>query len=467
MREFTDLATYYALNPAEMAQTVLHCPVCGREHPVPFGAVRHGIDLLGELPEVIDSILGGKPPKIGVIYDRQIEEKLEGLFFQPVDKVRLDYQRFPVGEVGRLLVAEIELGDQIAAQLPSEIDLLIGVGSGVITDLTKWVATKVNLPFIIVGTAVSMNAYTSITGSMTENNIKTSKFLNIANAVIMDDRLLASAPPEMTAAGVGDLLARDVAQADWKLSQLLRGTYYCSVPYEMMASYQEKMLPLVEALSHNDLAAMDFLSQADLVSGYTMTIIDGQTSPSSGGEHIISHFFDLQHDLYGLPKNLHGTQVGLGTLLTSHAFEMLREMSPVDFNVDELVSSRPSLEEWHQEHVEMFGAQAQTFDANVAKKRIPDEAFADYLTDLLGSWDEIWAAVDPLLMPAAEVKRILDTAGAVTRLSGLSRSEADAVQALVYGARYRSRYTILDLLWELGLFPGIAPEILKKAGVLN
>ncbi|MBG0787925.1 MAG: iron-containing alcohol dehydrogenase [Anaerolineaceae bacterium] len=467
MREFTDLATYYALDPAEMAQTVLLCPICGREHPIPFGAVRHGKDLLGELPELIVSILGDKPQKIGVIYDRQIEAKLEGLFFQIVDGLGLDYQRIPVGEVGRLLVAEIELGNQIAAQLPPEINLLIGVGSGVITDLTKWIATQVDLPFIIVGTAVSMNAYTSITGSMTENNIKTSKFLNIANAVILDDRLLASAPPEMTAAGVGDLLARDVAQADWKLSQMLRGTYYCPVPYEMMVDYQEKMLPLAEALSHNDIEAMDFLAQADLVSGFSMTIIDGETSPSSGGEHIISHFFDLQHDLYGLPKNLHGTQVGFGTLLTSHAFEMLREMSPADFNVDELVRSRPSLEAWRQEHAEKFGNQAQTFDDNVARKRIPDGDFSAYLTDQLGSWDEIWAALDPLLMPSMEVRHVLEAAGAVTKLSGLSRSEADAIQALIYGSRYRSRYTILDLLWELGLLPDIAPEILQRAGVLD
>jgi len=465
MREFTDLSAYYALDPAEMARTVLHCPLCGSEHPIPFGVVRHGVDLLAELPEIIGLILGSTPPNIGVIYDRQIKTKLEGLFFEPIDRFGLTYQRFPVDEVGRLLVVEIELGDRVAAQLPPEINLLIGVGSGVITDLTKWIATRAGLPFIVVGTAVSMNAYTSITGSMTENNIKTSKFLNIADAVILDDRLLASAPPEMTAAGVGDLLARNVAQADWKLSQLLRGKYYCPVPYEMMASYQAKLLPLAEALSHNDLAAMNVLAQADLVSGYSMTIIDGETSPSSGGEHIISHFFDLQHDLYGLPKNLHGTQVGFGTLLTSNAFEMLREMSPADFNVDELVRRRPTLAEWQQEHAEKFGAQAQTFDANVAKKRIPDETFAAYLTDLFGSWDELWAAIDPLLMPAAEVRRILEAAGAVTTLSGLSRGKADAIQALIYSSRYRSRYTILDLLWELGLFPEIAPKILERAGV--
>ena len=130
MREFTDLSAYYALDPAEMARTVLHCPLCGSEHPIPFGVVRHGVDLLAELPEIIGLILGSTPPNIGVIYDRQIKTKLEGLFFEPIDRFGLTYQRFPVDEVGRLLVVEIELGDRVAAQLPPEINLLIGSDPG-------------------------------------------------------------------------------------------------------------------------------------------------------------------------------------------------------------------------------------------------------------------------------------------------------------------------------------------------
>jgi len=77
-----------------------------------------------------------------------------------------------------------------------------------------------------------MNAYTSITASMTENNVKTSQWLDPASAVLLDPKLLASAPAEMTCAGIGDLLARHVANADWKLSAIIRGTYFCSIPFQ-------------------------------------------------------------------------------------------------------------------------------------------------------------------------------------------------------------------------------------------
>jgi glycerol dehydrogenase-like iron-containing ADH family enzyme len=79
----------------------------------------------------------------------------------------------------------------------------------------------------------------------------------------------------------------------------------------------------------------------------------------------------------------------------------------------------------------------------------------------------IWAELDPYLVCASDLQAALEAAGAVTKLSGLGRGKEDAVQALLYGSHYRPRYTILDLFWELGLFPQAAPEILERAGVLD
>ncbi len=467
MREYNDLDTYLTLNPSELADTVLHCPVCGRDHKIPFQVVRSGAGQIPDLPDVIELILSQNPEMIGVIYDRQIEEKLEELFFESFSKSGLAFTRIPIGEKGLLLEASVELGDRIAGSLPEGLDFMIGVGSGVVSDLTKWAATKVGLPFMLVGTAASMNAYTSITGSMTENNVKTSKWLDPAKGVVLDPTLLASAPLEMTAAGVGDLLARNVANADWKLSQVLRGTYFCQVPFRMMDEYQRRLLAHIDTISHNGLHAMEILGRAVLVSGYSMTVLNGETSPSSGSEHILSHFFDFQHQVFDLPKNLHGAQVGVGTIIMSYAYEMLRELKPAEFNITGIVENRPSLEEMNREHTRLFGSKGHVFDEVVAKKRIPDGEFQGYVENILKTWDLIWQVVDPYLMPADDLRLAMEKAGAVTKLSGLPRSADDAVQALLYGSHYRPRYTILDLFWELGLFPQAAPEILVRAKVLD
>ena len=53
-----------------------------------------------------------------------------------------------------------------------DCDLVIGVGSGVINDIGKIVSAMANKPYIIVGTAPSMDGYASATSSMTRDNLK-------------------------------------------------------------------------------------------------------------------------------------------------------------------------------------------------------------------------------------------------------------------------------------------------------
>lgn len=467
MQELSDLTKYLSLTPAQLADTVLHCPECGRDHKIPFKFVRSGRDLVGWVPEAVRNVLGRSAEKISVVYDRQIEEKVIPMFFDPLFHQGVPLVQMPLGEKGSLLAPSVEIGDQAAEDLPEGVDLLIGVGSGVISDLTKWIATKRNLPFILVGTAASMNAYTSITATMTEDKVKTSRWLAPASAVLLDANLLATAPQEMTCAGIGDLLARNIANADWKLSELIRGTDFCSVPFQMMTPYQDRFLKEIAALGKNDPDAVAFLADAVLVSGYSMTLLDGETSPSSGSEHIISHFFDFQHEVFGLPKNLHGTQVGVGTLIMGAAFEVMREMDPEDFDINDLERRRLSQAAVNLDHRRVFGENGKKFDQVVAKKRVRDVAYRDYIRDILERWQEIWSEVEPYLMPVDKLRQSIEAAGGVTKLTGVNRSEEDAVQALLYGSHYRPRYSILDLFWELGLFPSIASTILTRAEVLD
>ncbi len=467
MQKIKDISEYLALDASQLADTVIQCPECGREHRLPFKRVAAGNDLVQILPDVIKELHGSKPSRTGFIYDRVIEEKLDRLFFDTIETCDFEIFRIPLGQHDELLEPSIDLGNRTAASLPDDIDFLVGVGSGVISDLTKWVATQCDLPFILMGTAGSMNVYTSITGTMTEDRVKRSKWLNSASGVFLDNLLIGSAPKEMTCAGVGDLLARNVANADWKLSQLLRGTNFCSVPYKMMNAFQTELLNQSEALSENAPQAIKALSEAILMSGYSMTILDGETSPSSGSEHIISHFFDYQHEIFDKPKNLHGAQVGIGTIIMSTAYEMLREFTPEDFDIDEMEHRRLSMAAIQLGHRRVFGEHAKILDAVVQKKRISDIEYRTYMEKLINSWDYIWEAVDPYLMPANDIRQAMKDIGGITTLDGVSRTKEDAVQALLYGSHYRPRYTILDLLWELGLFPDLAENILEESGVLG
>lgn len=463
MRTYTDLDSYLSLSPSDWTPTQCLCPACGREHTLPFQAVRSGVAQLEHLPEIIQAVLGEVDPQVGVIFDRQIQSLVE----ERILSVWQDWMPLPLGAPGQLLDASVEIGDATATTLPEHINILVGVGSGVICDLTKWVATKRGLPFMIVGTAASVNAYTSITGSMTENNVKVSKWLNPANAVVLDGGLMATAPQLMTGAGVGDLLARSISNADWRLSQLLRGTYFCPVPFRMMSRYQEAFLGAIAAVGKSDPEALSLVGDAILVSGYSMTILNGETSPSSGSEHILSHFFDFQHNIFDLPKQLHGAQVGVGTIIMSAAYEFLREVDPASLDVDSIERRRLSEVAIELDHRRVFGEHADVLNAATMAKRIDDQAFPSYLKQILRTWDDLWETVEPFLMPSQAIRRTLVQAGGVTTLKAIQRTQAEAEQALLYGSHYRKRYTVLDLFWELGLFPEVAPRILERAGVLD
>ena len=311
-----------------------------------------------------------------------------------------------------------------------------------------------------------MNGYTSITATMTENGIKTSRWLNPANAVILDIDLLRTAPLQMTQAGLGDLAAREICNADWKLSEQIRGTSFCPLPFMMMAENQQALLNNSQGILSANTNAYLLLAEATLMSGLSMTIIGGETSPSSGAEHILSHFWDFQTHNLGAIKNLHGTQVGVATNIILTLYEYMRSLDPGGFDPISIARRRPSVEDMERENAQIYGAKASAFNEVMLKKRVPDGAFVDYLKNIQKNWGNLWQQLDAYIAPVTKVRQSLLDAGAPIKLSSIHRSKEQGIQVLMHGNRYRPRYSILDLSTELGIFPDACEEILGAAEAL-
>jgi glycerol-1-phosphate dehydrogenase [NAD(P)+] len=468
MKQILSLDDFLARDSARLADTILDpCPICGRKHPVPFGAIQIGSGAVRTIPTLAQAILGRIPQRPVVIYDQAIQQIAHSQVIEPLRALGLPVEPFHMqGEPGHLLDSGVDNGTQAADAIGPSADLLISAGSGVIGDLTKWIATRLDRPFIICGTAPSMNGYTSITATMTENDIKLSKFLNPANAVVLDVDILKDAPMPMIHAGIGDLAARAICNADWKLSELMRGTYFCPLPYQMTAENERRYLAAATGIRQRDPGAIQLLSEAILLSGLSMTVLEGETSPSSGAEHVLSHFWDLLVHLRGAAKNFHGAQVGVGTIIMLTAYKYLRKVDPTSIDPDQLLRERPSLEEIEAENRALYGDKADSFNEVARKKRIPDSEYAGYVRSILERWDEVWAALDHYIAPVERIRIPFEQAGVPYSLESIHRTRDQAREALLHGSHYRPRYTALDLLWELGLFPRAADEILEMSGVL-
>lgn len=468
MNNIPSIEDFLTCNSSQLANTVLEpCPECGRKHPTPFQFIDIGPGIITRVPEIAYQILGKKPVRPVVIFDQAIESVIEQGVLQPLRQVGFDVEPFPMqGEPGHLLDSGVINGNLAADQIGPTADLLIAAGSGVICDLTKWIATRLNKPFILCGTAPSMNGYTSITATITENDIKISKFLNPADAVLLDIDILSQAPLPMIHSGMGDLAARAICNADWMLSHLIKDTYFCPLPYWMTAENEARYLAAATGIGQRDPDSIALLSEAILLSGLSMTILEGETSPSSGAEHVISHFWDFLVHLRGLQKNFHGAQVGVGTIIMLNTYQYLLELDPGKIDPYKLLRERPSMEEIEAENYRLYGENAVSFNEVARKKRISDSTLVDYVRSIQSKWGSLWEALDPYVAPVDRIRTAFDLAGVPYSLASVNRTREEAREALLHGGHYRPRYTALDFMWELGLFPQAADEILERSGVL-
>lgn len=329
-----------------------------------------------------------------------------------------------------------------AAQQIRTVDasLVIAVGAGTVNDVAKLAAFQSDRPYLVIPTAPSMNGYTSATAAVMSSGIKESIPCRGPIACLADLDILRQAPGRMIAAGLGDLASRSVSVADWYLSHRLLGTEYSPNATALVEESARLCDGLEDALPGRDRIVVASLMGALLISGEAMTRA-GSSAPASGAEHLISHYLDMTRSLTDA-GDLHGCQVGVATITTAAFYEQLLATN-LDRELDTsgLIASHRSWAELHKELHEHFGGLAT---AQLTQR----------LTHIQSTWRSIQTGLIPLLRPAGKVYEQLLTAGAPVSFGALGVDPARARAAMRFGRHIRARYTILDLLAEVGLLDG-------------
>ena len=128
------------------------------------------------------------------------------------------------------------------------IDLIVGIGSGVIQDLSKYVSFFSGVPYMVVATAPSMDGYASTGAAMILGGMKETVGAGLPRAIIADTEVLRNAPIDMIKAGYGDIVGKFSALSDWKLSALVNGEYICQYIYDVTYQMIENTLGTAEGL---------------------------------------------------------------------------------------------------------------------------------------------------------------------------------------------------------------------------
>lgn len=204
-----------------------------------------------------------------------------------------------------------------------KLDALVAAGSGTIHDITRYCAFELGLPFVSIPTAASVDGYTSTVAAMTLQGFKKTVPSCAPKIIVADSGILKKAPMRLTASGVGDLLGKYTALADWKIAHLITGEYFCREICRMEEEALEIMCKSLPELKKGTISAYEQLMYGLLLSGLAIQMA-GNSRPASGTEHHMSHLWEMEVlnpylDFY------HGEKVGVGLVLSADIYHEAAE----------------------------------------------------------------------------------------------------------------------------------------------
>ena len=289
-----------------------NCP-CGRSHEL---TTKHYIVKPGAIAELP-----------GLLQDLGIEEKPICVFDSNTLKAAGEriQDALPAAET---YVYEVEKGT-LLHPLDSEIypladhmkangySVAVSVGGGVITDITRYAAFLAEIPLVTVPTCASVDGFVSNTCAVVLNGMKFSAPAKAPVAVVADIDVISAAPAYLAASGVGDMIAKYLAIAEWQIGKLTQNEYYCDKIAQCAIDATNAVVDNAEGIASRDKEAYSRLIEGLLLSSIAMQLAT-ITRPASSFEHHFSHYLEIVPDT-GVDDNaLHGEKVGVGTLI-AHA----------------------------------------------------------------------------------------------------------------------------------------------------
>lgn len=402
---------------------------CGRHHSCNIRHVVIGkgaIASLGEITDGYTSILLVADENTFRAAGAQTENALAG---KKICKVVFS------GE--SVLIPNEEAIDTVTGQIDG-IDLIIGIGSGVIQDLCKYVSHFNGIPYYIVATAPSMDGYTSSGAAMILGGMKVTVSAGVPAAIVADTDVLKNAPMDMIQAGYGDIVGKYSALNDWRLSRIVNDEYFCQEIYDLTLDMVQQTLNLADGLMKREENSVKVLMEALVIVGIAMSFA-GSSRPASGSEHHLSHFFEITGIVHGEDYFPHGIDVAYSTVVTAELREKLLQQPWPE------IQYRPQRDAYIAELSRIYGPVAEGCIALQDKVGL-------YQKDMLSIYQAKEQEIRSVLaeMPAAgEIRKMLEAVGLEMDAFEKMYSPEKIRDAIAYAKELKDRYTVLWMYYDL------------------
>ena len=420
-----------------------HCP-CGRAHTLSVDRILCGAGVVSQLPGIVKSYHAQKPY---ILADKNTAAA-GARVYELLRESGIPYAAHTYDDA-HLEPNETNVGLAFM-YFPADCDLVIGVGSGVINDIGKIVSAVSGRPYIIVGTAPSMDGYASASSSMTREGLKISLPSRSANVIVGDTDILCKAPLKLMRAGLGDMLAKYVSICEWRISHLVTGEYYCEAIADLIRGALKRCIDGADALLRRDPEAVGAVFEGLVIGGLAMNYA-GLSRPASGIEHYFSHVWDMRGAAFGTPVELHGLQCAVGTLISVRLYEKLKTIVP-DREKALRYAADFDLDAWQAQLRAFLGKGAESMIALERKEHKYDkEAHKARLDVILRNWDGILRIIEEELPPSAELEALLTRIGAPRTPEEIGIDKAILPMTFRAAKDIRDKYVLPRLAWDLGV----------------
>lgn len=213
----------------------------------------------------------------------------------------LEYQELDTVDIDDIISLAFSLSNQTKA--------VVAIGGGKVIDAGKYAAFLRGLPFISVPTSSANDGFSSASASLIVDGRRTSVPAKLAYGILVDTEVIRTAPEKFIYSGIGDMISKITALYDW-VYEAEHGVGALNDFAVMIAKKAVNSFVRTPYQSIKDEIFLKELLDSLSMSGIANEIA-GNSAPTSGSEHLISHALDK---ILETPQ-LHGIQVGIATYI--------------------------------------------------------------------------------------------------------------------------------------------------------
>ena len=212
--------------------------------------------------------------------------------------------------------ATTEHWDPLLTMCKDQSSVVYAVGGGLTADAAKYFAVKLNIPLVVLPTALSVDAFITAASGIRRDGCVYYIETKPPEYLILDLDVIANAPATIRAAGITDVMSIATGSWDWKFAHEQgknpAGMEFIPWVYDNAQSILNGVLDCAEAAGRGDRDGLKTLYDCLAMEVQLCNQI-GHARPEEGSEHYFAYAVENEMG-HGLP---HGDLVGPGIKIMS------------------------------------------------------------------------------------------------------------------------------------------------------